>query len=444
MSLAQHLQEEIAAQSLFEIGEDRLVLGISGGLDSMVLAHLLMSWAQPQVWVHFNYQLRATAQEEADFLAQLAQEKDIPFYTKTYDLGQELAQQGGNLQARARSLRYQYFEEVRQQVGAKYILTAHHLDDLLETFFLQQLRGGGLGSMQGILPKDEQRKLCRPLLSAPKSALKSYALAQNIVWKEDQSNQEVKYKRNFLRNRVLPEIQRAYPNYKERLAQNIGLLREENRFIQKEMQAYRQRLLAPGKNGELARLSWKNLAQCSEPALFLQYWLRPLGFAPKQIQNIWSKRQQQAGGLHLAPNYRLQEMAWGLVLGPAEQPPLAALALPIPEMGQEIRLELGQGQTLGLYWAQKGEGLLPEQLTKGLFLRQQQAGDRFRPLGMGGQSKKLSKYYKDEGLSQFEREAQYVLAQDKAILAVLGRRLGQQFKQADGPNRLCLELLKKA
>lgn len=443
MSLAQELREYVAAQSLFEIGEDLLVLGISGGLDSMVLAHLLMQWQQPQVWVHFNYQLRASAQEEADFLAQLAEEKGIPFYSRTYDLGQELAEQGGNLQGRARSLRYQYFEEIRQQEGAKYILTAHHLDDLVETFFLQQLRGGGLGSMQGILPKDEQRKLCRPLLSVPKQALKAYALRQNIHWKEDLSNRESKYKRNFLRNRVLPEIEQAYPHYKRRLAQNISLLQEENRFIQKEMQAYRLRLLAAGKNGELARLSWLALEDCSEPALFLQYWLRPLGFAPKQIRALWENRQQQAGGIYLAPAYRLQEMAWGLVLAAAEQAPMAPLALPIPEKGQESRLLLPNGQSLRLYWAQTGPGLMAEELEKGLHIRQQQQGDRFRPLGMGGQKKKLSKYYKDEQLSQFEREAQYLLANSEEVLAVLGRRLGHLFEQKAGLDRLRLQLVKK-
>lgn len=443
MSLAQDLREYVTAQSLFEIGEDLLVLGISGGLDSMVLAHLLLRWQQPQVWVHFNYQLRDTSQKEADFLAQLAQEKGIPFYSRTYDLGQELAEQGGNLQGRARSLRYQYFEEIRQQVEAKHILTAHHLDDLIETFFLQQLRGGGLGSMQGILPKDEQRKLCRPLLSVPKQALKAYAIRQNIHWMEDLSNQESKYKRNFLRNRVLPEIEQAYPYYKRRLAQNITLLQEENRFVQKEMQAYRKRLLKTGQNGELARLSWEALADCSEPALFLQYWLRPLGFAPKQIQALWENRQQQAGGLYLAPTYRLQEKAWGLVLGPSAVPSMAPLALPIPEIGQESRLLLPNGQSLRLYWAQTGPGLIAEELEKGLHIRQQQQGDRFRPLGMGGQSKKLSKYYKDEQFSQFEREAQYILANDKEVLAVLGHRLGHKFEQPTGPYRLLLQLVKK-
>src|SRR5690606_10508000 len=198
----------------------RILVAVSGGVDSMVLAHLLVQSGCQLALAHCNYQLR---DGESDLDLQLmkdwAAEHAVPVFSRQFPTKQILAEQGGNLQETARRLRYDWFEELSQSEGFHYIATAHHAQDAVETLLYNLFTGTGIAGLHGILAL--QGKLIRPLLPYFKEDIIRFAKANAIPWREDYSNAHSNYTRNKIRNVLLPEIDRVFPGVVAQLTNNI-------------------------------------------------------------------------------------------------------------------------------------------------------------------------------------------------------------------------------
>ncbi len=200
-----------AAQDLLRFG-DRILLTVSSGVDSVLMAHLLSELDLECGIAHCNFQLRG-ADSDADeaFVRSLAARLEMPIHVKHFDVDQEVREKGISIQMAARDLRYAWFSELADEQGYSSIATAHNLNDSVETFLLNLGRGTGIRGLTGIPPRNGN--IIRPLLYATRLELESYAREKNIAFREDASNRETKYKRNKIRHDVIPVMEQLNPAF---------------------------------------------------------------------------------------------------------------------------------------------------------------------------------------------------------------------------------------
>src|ERR1700748_1051045 len=197
----------------------KIIVAVSGGSDSMGLAYGLKEASVPIAIADCNFGLRG---EESDgdeqFVCEWAAKNDVTCYVKHFDTPSILEKEGGNLQETARNLRYQWFEELRNELQFDLIATAHHKQDSVETMLINFFKGTGIAGMHGILP--QQQKIIRPLLSFTKEELLQYATTNNITWRDDSSNKKEDYTRNAVRQQLMPVLEQLFPNVLNNLAGN--------------------------------------------------------------------------------------------------------------------------------------------------------------------------------------------------------------------------------
>ena len=208
------------------------ILACSSGLDSMVLLHCFKSQGFPFSVAHVNYQLRNEESDaDAHFLKQYCEASGIKFHLKSVAFKKQLQVNKGNLQQEARKLRYQFFKELMAEEPQSLVVTAHHLNDQVETFFLHLLRNSGISGLAGM--PENNGWLLRPFLSLRKMDLHAYAIENNLSWREDSSNAQWKYARNALRNKVLPDLMDKFPGLEANILYLQGIFMEENHHIQR-------------------------------------------------------------------------------------------------------------------------------------------------------------------------------------------------------------------
>ena len=229
-SMLQYISEE----HLFN-PEEKVLLTVSGGLDSMVMAELFRQSEYNFSVAHCNFQLRG---EESDgdeiFVREYCKKYNIPLFVKHFNTKEYAAENGISIQMAARDLRYKWFEKLCNSEGFECYATAHHKDDQIETFFINLMRGTGIAGLHGILPR--QGRVIRPLLFAGRYEIKEYAKKNNLKFREDSSNSEVKYLRNNIRHRLLPVLKEINPGYIDTLTGNIERLRETEKVYRKEIE----------------------------------------------------------------------------------------------------------------------------------------------------------------------------------------------------------------
>ncbi len=223
---------------------DRLLVGLSGGLDSTVLLHLLFSLKEELglflLGVHVNYHLRGkSSQKDEDFLRQMLSKMKLPLEVLSNPILSK-----SSIQDQARQVRYKYFEKIAKKYRCQKIILAHHVEDQVETFLMRLIRGAGLQGLasmeqERLLAADSKLKVLRPLLSFSKEDLKSYAKEQKIQWREDLSNQKTDYLRNFLRLKFLKSLKKKNPQVTQKIFETIELIQDENDWIKQ----YAQKLL---------------------------------------------------------------------------------------------------------------------------------------------------------------------------------------------------------
>ncbi|MBR6878626.1 MAG: tRNA lysidine(34) synthetase TilS [Bacteroidales bacterium] len=205
----------------------KLILALSGGIDSMVLADKLLKAKADFVVAHCNFHLRG---EESDgdeqFVREYASQHGLMIYVKHFDTEDYAKVQGVSIEMAARELRYSWFEELRQQLNYDYIAVAHHADDQLETFFINLLRGAGIKGLKGMRPVNGH--IIRPLLDLSRADIHQYAIENGLTWREDHTNAETQFLRNKIRHELLPIIDSISKEGRTSILKSIGHLSSEN------------------------------------------------------------------------------------------------------------------------------------------------------------------------------------------------------------------------
>lgn len=413
----------------------RVLVAVSGGLDSVTLAHLLKAERIDIALAHVNFQLRGTdSQADARFVAELAAALDVPFHLKEAALQAYRSTHKGSVQMAARALRYEWFAHLLEQHGYHWIATAHQAEDSLETFVLNLARGTGIEGLSGMA--DRRDKLIRPLLAFSKASLEAYALARGIAWREDSSNRTDSYTRNKIRHHILPAFERLHPEAKQNFLRSIEQLQHIQTIA---LQGIGRNLeVVSLREGEQLTIDLSALRELTPLETHLHYLLKPYGFSDLSAcqKSVFAPR---SGKVFRSKTHRLlvDRDRWIIVplQGAAPQRYLLTALADFEQAGLPLQARISRA----IEDAQGTACVDAHKLRFPLNLRKWRAGDRFHPLGMKG-SKKLSDYFQERKFSRLDKEATWILENgDGAIIWVVGHRLDERFKvETDSRTILCL------
>jgi tRNA(Ile)-lysidine synthase len=428
-------------QQIAPVGrDDRFIVAISGGVDSVVLACLCKEAGLAVTLAHCNFQLRgAESDRDEAMVRQLATGWQLPLLVNRVDLAAFAALHKLSIQEAARQFRYQWFEALAVDIAPPcWILTAHQADDNAETVAMHFFRGTGLSGLTGIPPRNG--KVLRPMLGVWRHQILQLAHDKNLSYVEDSSNTNEKYTRNYFRHTIIPAIEKVYPQVKENLTDSIRRFTEIETLYAQCMTRLRNSLLI--KKGTEYKVSVHALRQGNGRTLLFELFT-PFGFSSGQLVEIEKLLVAQNGALVQAAEgtYRLIRNRDFLLLSPA---PIGSVeGQSIDSIPANVSFAMGRVEISEL--AQSGQKppsvdneawLDASGIRFPMLLRPWKAGDYFYPLGMR-KKKKIARFLIDQKLSATQKEKVWVLESDKKILWVLGMRIDDRFKVTNKTSQIC-------
>lgn len=413
----------------------KLIVAISGGIDSVVLAHLCKSANYDFALAHCNFNLRddeSNADEE--FVKELAGQLNVEVFVQNFNTQAYASDYKKSIQMAARELRYNWFEELVQKLKVDYILTAHHADDNLETFLINFTRGTGLNGLTGIPIKNNH--IVRPLLPFSREVIETYANRNQIQWREDSSNSSRKYLRNKLRHEVVPILKEINPQLLASFQNTLYNLNATADIIAESVDAIANKaIVSLDKDDVFFKVS--EFKKLKNPKAYLFELLNEFGFT--EWNDVVNLLDAQSGKQVFSNTHRLVKHRDYLILSESHKSRDGntmdtEASILITDFNEPVNTPLG------ILTFTKVEGITgtkqnsiyvdKDKLTFPLKLRMWKNGDFFYPLGMEGK-KKISKYLKDEKVSLVEKEKTMVLISKKDIVWVVGKRADNRFKITD-------------
>jgi len=428
--------------------QDRLLLAVSGGVDSVVLCELCYQAGFDFVIAHCNFQLRGEESDrDENFVRELGKKYNKEVLVKRFDTSGYSTEHKVSTQVAARELRYSWFYElVNSQLsitnGPTCILTAHHADDNIETVLMNFFKGTGIAGLRGILPK--QGKIIRPLLSFRKEELLAFAQENNLQWVEDSSNATDKYSRNYFRQQLIPLVQKIYPKADENMLDNIQRFADTELLYQQAIHQHKKKLLEiKGNETHIPVLK----LQKSEPLYTIVYEIiKEFNFTSHQTNEVIGLLSSESGKYVQSSSHRIIRNRSWLIIAPSATEKADTILIEEGTSSIEaagFRLDFSNQTTtnhkppsvaVGLPKAMQTTNSIAQldnkHISFPLILRKWKTGDYFYPLGMK-KKKKLSRFFIDQKLSKTEKENIWVLESDKKILWVIGYRIDDRFKITD-------------
>lgn len=433
MKLLDQFQSFIAEAQLIR-PDAKLLLAVSGGLDSVVMAHLCYEAGLNVGIAHCNFGLRgADSDEDEQFVGALAQQLGFTFHTITFPTTTIAQERKASIQLVARELRYSWLEEVRAAGEYEAIATAHHLNDSIETFLYNFTKGTGLRGLRGIPFRNGH--IIRPLSFAKRRALESFAEKQGITYKVDSSNATDKYARNKIRHHVVPVLKQINPSLEETSTRSLQHLGEAFYLYESAVEQFRKEWVES--RDKEVRIKKAGLRQNSRAAATLLYeCTRQAGFGFEQVRQMLAHLDSQAGALFYAPGYRLLVDRNAYILAPMEKVDDNFQLKLIDAETDVLRLSdlmltfsTKIGQPTHFPTSSAVAYLDVARLSYPLTIRRWQKGDVFCPLGMKGKHQKLQDYFTNNGFSRFEKERTWLLVNgDGEMIWLVGHRLDDRFK----------------
>jgi tRNA(Ile)-lysidine synthase len=429
----------ISENNLFN-KEDKLLVAVSGGVDSMALLCLLWEHNYDFAVAHCNFQLRGEeSNDDEKFVERFASFMTKNFHKKRFDTEGSASSRKISIQEAARDLRYEWFEELRQKYDYQYIVTAHHGSDSVETLLFNLSRGTGLKGLTGIKPKNGL--VVRPLLFAEKKEIWAYMEENNIVYREDSSNKSDKYARNFIRNTVVPELKKLNPEFEQNILNTIERLNQAQELIDFSIKNIISDIVTIKENKILIdAIKLKNFP-ANKTILFT--FLKDFGFNGQQVETILM--DNKTGAKFYSATHELLINRNNFIVQTIENEQNnskkdvyteGSYFLEISKKTKSINvkncslilnksIELNPEIIKDTHVAQ----LNYSQLIFPLKLRHYKTGDRFQPLGMNGNSQLISDYFQQQKLSEFDKKTVWILENgDGQICWIVGFRIAEPFK----------------
>jgi len=406
---------------------DRILVGISGGPDSMALTDLLIREEVPLVLAHCNFSLRGEESEEDErFVREFASSKGILLETKIFQTHEHATSKGISIEMAARELRYGWFEELRVSHGCTKIAVGHHRDDSIETSLMNLIRGTGLRGLAGIRPVNGV--VIRPLLFTGRNEIRRYLNWRNIAFREDSSNRDDRFIRNRIRNHLIPFFEGINPGFRKNLMFEQQLYSSIQGMIEEEVESFTRE--ARTIRGNTIHFATDLLLNNSKSPVILFEILRSYGFNSSQIEKVNRAVNGQPGKRFRSPGHELVVGRNELLIRPLSAETVRSLYLDPSDPGsfEEAGLTAEAVDNPGGPVREQGIACLDHDLLEfPLLLRRWRPGDAFCPLGMSGK-KKISDFLIDQKLDPFEKEVVRVLISGDRIAWVEGLRTDHRFR----------------
>jgi tRNA(Ile)-lysidine synthase len=426
--MKEEFEKYIRESELVE-SSSKILLAISGGIDSMVMAHLFLSAGVNIAIAHCNFNLRGEeSDDDEEFVRQFAVLNNIPFYSTGFDTSGFAVEKGISIQMAARELRYRWFEEIRRQNGFDRIALAHNMNDNVETFLINLTRGTGLAGLTGM--KTSHNRLIRPLLFASRNAIEDYCTINGISYREDRTNADTKYTRNKIRHSVVPVFREINPSFDTTITETAERLGEIGEIVNAFISPFREKLVM--QHGNLFVIRIKELPAVPYRRTLLFELFRPFGIGTGQLDDLERLTEGRSGSQIFTEKWRIIKNRNEIIAAPRET-------------GTENYFEISSVEGfITVPWIVSAElkrktedfvisgsgnvaCLDAEKIAWPVIIRDHAAGDYFYPLGMRSK-KKLSDYFIDRKYSLPEKEKKLVMESAGQIVWLIGDRIDNRYR----------------
>ena len=405
--------------------DKKLLIAISGGLDSVVLYHLLATLNFDISLAHCNFNLRGKESDlDEEFVNNLSQKTSNQIFIKSFDTEKHSKENKLSTQIAARELRYTWFQELVEKHNFDYILTAHHADDNLETFLINLTRGTGLEGFTGI-PKINGN-IARPLLPFSREDILNYAKENKIEWREDASNASTKYTRNKIRHQVIPVLKEINPSLLSSFEKTLENLQESQQILEDRIDEVSLEIIDTKET--ITKINIAKIQQLSNPKAYLYQLLKNHSFT--EWNDVYDLLSAQSGKQVFSKTHRLLKDRDFLLLTRKEISTKPQENIEIAENETKIKVPFKMIFEVVLQKSTENKQTIyvdKDLLKYPLIIRKWQNGEYLYPTKMQGK-KKLSKFFKDDKFSLLEKENTWLLCNaNNEIIWVINHRQDRRF-----------------
>ena len=428
MTLFEEFKDYAARNALFT-KNDRILLAVSGGIDSMVMLHLFARIKADTVIAHCNFRLRGVESDrDEDLVRDYAGKNGIPFHSVSFDTMKFAEGKGISIQMAARDLRYEWFEQLKIRQGCNLVAVAHNLNDNIETLLINLIRGTGLTGLAGMKPS--ANGIIRPLLFATRARIEAWCNEYSIPFREDRSNAETKYTRNKIRHLVIPVLREINPSIEETLNDTALRLGGLDRILSEHIEGIRLRVSVP--RGKSIVFDTEKLAEFSENKAMMFELFFPWGITKPLTGDLQKLINAATGKQIFTLTHRILKNRNELIVSPVRHDRQDDLLiesvedlLSIPSVRSASLEPVDTGSTIPS--DPRIASIDREKIRLPIIVRRWKEGDYFVPLGMKNR-KKLSDYFVDNKFSRIRKEETMILESDGDIVWVMGERLDDRFR----------------
>ena len=406
---------------------DKILVAVSGGVDSMVLLHLFIDAGYNVALAHCNFNLRDKESDEDEIFVKntcvklMIENHFISFSTREYASEKKIS-----IEMAARDLRYSWFNSLLEKYKYTKIATGHHLNDSIETVFINLTRGTGINGITGIKPKNAT--IIRPLLFATRSEIEEYAKYNKLPFKTDSSNASNEYVRNIIRNEIIPAFKRINPSFEATMQQNLEHFTDAACIFNHQVEKTNSNLIT--EEGTGIKIHIDKLLLQTQSQTYLFEMLSPYGFSKDTVNKIMQSARKEPGRIFYSNTHKILIDREFLILeAKLEENSIYTInnlddftQLPIKIEALHFQIE-----AFNLFKTNSIACLDAEKIEFPLILRKWETGDSFFPLGMT-KKKKLSDFFIDQKLDRFQKEKIWVLESDRKIVWLVGHRIDNRYK----------------
>lgn len=436
------VQEFIEENQLLTPNE-RIIVGVSGGVDSVVLLNVLSKLGYNCIAAHCNFHLRGEeSNRDEKFVEDLCKSYEVVFKKIDFDTVTYAKEEKISIEMAARELRYSWFEKLAQETNVHSIAVAHHSDDSIETVMLNIVRGTGIKGLIGILPKN--RKIVRPLLCCSRFEIEEYARLNDIAFVNDSTNEENDFNRNKIRNQVLPILAEINPSVKQTLFENISRIKGAWKIYEQKIKEIKNEITFY--QDDRFYIDIEKLKKQSDIATVLHEILDDFNFNNDVLEDIVKSLEGESGKKFSSSTHRLIKDRNFLIID--ENEPDLSIEWTIEEgtrfIEDPIPLEFNfieKNENFIVSKSSEKVDLDADKITFPLILRKWHFGDTFQPFGMN-QEKKVSDFFVDEKLNLFQKEDAWLLTSNGEIVWIVGIRLDNRFRITENTQKI-LEIIWK-
>ncbi|MCB9017340.1 MAG: tRNA lysidine(34) synthetase TilS [Prevotellaceae bacterium] len=427
MWMEEKVKSFIAEQNLFG-KSDKIIVGISGGADSVALLSVLHGLGYDCVAVHCNFHLRgAESDRDEAFVTEFVERLGMSLYKVDFETEKYATEKKMSIEMAARELRYAWFAEMKEKERAACVAIAHHSDDVVETFLINLTRGTGIHGLTGIKPKNGD--IVRPLLCVSRAEVLSYLERKGLSHVEDSTNKDTIYVRNKFRNVIIPLFETINPGFRDSLLRTMENLQLAERFISDGMQERQSEIIA--REGDVWRISIDRLHKYGNEKFLLFEMLQPFGFVSAVVDNIYDGLDGRSGSQYYSDRYRVQKDRRELILSrkteDADVVYTVAEDATSVEVPVRLSLEVKSAADVVLQKDKNNCYVDVSRLQFPLTIRRWRDGDSFLPFGMKGR-KKLSDFFVDNHFSLYRKEHTWLLLSGEEIVWIIGERCDNRYR----------------